>query len=347
MVSCPSPALTCRQAIAALPFCHPKRTRLPIMSTIELVDLELRDALALWPRVSLTAETLAQRRGDALALLRSVPIPDLPDIATGEIHVESAFGAKPIRVLTYRPVRSDYPLPVILHIHGGGFVMGTPEMKDVENRLFASELKSAIYSVDYRLAPEAPHPAPLEDIYSVFVWLHAHADRLGLDPARIGIKGESGGGGFAAGAALYARDRDGPKFAFQHLIYPMIDDRTAVRKDLHPHVGEFVWTQANNYFGWRSLLGAEPGSADVSPYAAAARAADVSGLPPTYISVGGLDLFLEENLIYADRLSRAGVPVEFHMYPRAYHGFYRATDARVTKQAEHDTREALRRFLHG
>ena len=236
------------------------------MSTIELVDPELRDALALWPQVPLTAETLTRRRADALALLSAVPTPDLPDIATGEIHVESAFGAKPIRVLTYRPVRSDDPLPVIVHIHGGGFVMGTPEMKDVENRLFASELKCAIYSVDYRLAPEAPHPAPLEDIYSVFVWLHANAGRLGLDPARIGIKGESGGGGFAAGAAFYARDRQGPKFAFQHLIYPMIDDRTAVRKDLHPYVGEFVWTQANNYFGWRSLLGEEPGSAGVSAW---------------------------------------------------------------------------------
>src|SRR3954447_10398001 len=131
------------------------------MSTIELVDPELRDALALWPQVPLTAETLTRRRADALALLSSVPTPDLPDIATGEIHVESAFGAKPIRVLTYRPVRSNDPLPVIVHIHGGGFVMGTPEMKDVENRLFASELKCAIYSVDYRLAPEAPHPAPL------------------------------------------------------------------------------------------------------------------------------------------------------------------------------------------
>ena len=318
------------------------------MSTIELVDPELRDALAQGPLLpSLTAETLSQRRASALELIGAVPKPNLPDIATDEIHVESAFGAKPIRVLTYRPVTSDAPLPVIVHIHGGGFVMGAPEMKDVENRLFASELRCAIYSVDHRLAPESPHPAPVEDIYSVFAWLHANADRLGLDPARIGIKGESGGGGFAAGAALYARDRQGPKFAFQHLVYPMIDDRTAVRKDLHPYVGEFIWTQENNYFGWRSLLGKEPGSADVSPYAAAARAADVSGLPPTYISVGGLDLFLEENIVYADRLSRAGVPVELHMYPGAHHGFYRVTNARVTKQAEHDTREALRRFLHG
>jgi acetyl esterase/lipase len=335
-----SPGRRCHTVLHSL-----ERTRLATMSTIELVDPELRDAIA--PQVPLSAETLAQRRADMIALANFAPKPDLPDIATGEIYVESSFGAKPVRVLSYRPVKTNGPLPVILHVHGGGFVMGSPEMKDVENRLFASELRCAIYSVDYRLAPEAPHPAPLEDIYSVFVWLHANARQLGLEPARIGIKGESGGGGFAAGAALYARDRPGPKFAFQHLIYPMIDDRSAIRQDLHPHVGEFVWTQENNRFGWRSLLGQEPGSADVSPYAAAARAADVSGLPPTYISVGGLDLFLEENQAYADRLSRAGVPVEFHQYPGAYHGFYRVTTARVTKQAEHDTREALRRFLHG
>jgi triacylglycerol lipase len=317
------------------------------MSTLELVDPELRDALALWPRMPLTAASLTQRRADLLTSRGTGPKPDLPDIAAGEIQVESAFGAKPIRVLTYRPLKADNPLPAIVHIHGGGFVMGAPEMKDVENRLLASELGCAIYSVDHRLAPEAPHPAPLEDIYSVFAWLHKNALQIGLDPDHIGIKGESGGGGFAAGVALYARDQKGPKFAFQHLIYPMIDERTAERKDLNPHVGEFVWTQKNNYFGWRSLLGKELGDVGVSPYAAASRAADVSGLPPTYISVGGLDLFLEENMTYADRLSRAGVPVEFHMYPRAYHGFYQVTNARVTQQAERDTREALRRFLHG
>src|SRR4051794_3624558 len=317
------------------------------MNTIDLVDPELREALSLWPRTPLTATSLSERRANWQNVIAAASTPELPGIAADEIQVKSAFGGNPIRVLTYRPAESAEALSTIVHVHGGGFVMGAPEMKDVENRLLASALNCAIYSVDYRLAPEAPHPAPLEDIYSVFVWLHANAGQLGLDPACIGIKGESGGGGLAAGVALYARDRQGPKFAFQHLIYPMIDDRTAVGKDLHPYVGEFVWTQENNYFGWHSLLGEEPGSADVSPYAAAARAADVSGLPPTYISVGGLDLFLEENLIYADRLSRAGVPVELHLYPRAYHGFYRATNARVTRQAEHDTREALRRFLHG
>jgi acetyl esterase/lipase len=210
------------------------------MSTIELVDPELRDALAQWPLLPLTAESLTRRRANALELLGGVPKPHLPDIATNEIHVESAFGAKPIRVLTYRPVTSDNPLPVIVHIHGGGFVMGAPEMKDVENRLFASELKCAIYSVDHRLAPEAPHPAPLEDIYSVFAWLHANAGQLGLDPARIGIKGESGGGGFAAAAALYARDRQGPKICLS--ASDLSDDRrpnggaqgpTSLRRRVH------------------------------------------------------------------------------------------------------------------
>jgi acetyl esterase/lipase len=225
-----------------LPYRFPRleRTQLTSMSTIELVDPELRDALALWPLQPLTADTLTERRANLLKVIGAVAKPDLPDITADEIRVESPFGATPIRVLTYCPIKSDNPLPTIVHIHGGGFVAGAPEMKDVENRLLASELRCAIYSVDYRLAPEAPHPAPLEDIYSVFAWLHGNAGQLGLDPDRIGIKGESGGGGFAAAAALYARDQQGPKFAFQHLIYPMIDDRTAVRKDLHPHVGEFV-----------------------------------------------------------------------------------------------------------
>jgi acetyl esterase/lipase len=316
------------------------------MSTIELIDPELRAALSLWGSLPLTADTLPQRRAN-YAKMAAVAKSDQLGVIADEIHVPSAFGAEPIRVLSYRPAKSERPLPTILHIHGGGFVMGLPDMKDMENGQFASELECAIYSVDHRLAPESPHPAPLEDIYSVFVWLHTNSSSLGLDPARIGIKGESGGGGLAAAAALYARDQQGPKFAFQHLIYPMIDDRTAVRKDLHPYVGEFVWTQQSNYFGWRSLLGREPGSDDISPYAAAARATDVAGLPPTYISVGGLDLFLEENLAYADRLSRAGVSVELHVYPRTYHGFYQAPEARVTRKAERDTREALQRFLHG
>src|ERR1700752_1333741 len=178
------------------------------MSTIELVDPELRDAFALWPLLPLNTESLPRRRAMRREPIAAVPKPNLPDIATDEIHVESAFGAKPIRVLTYRPVTSDDPLPAIVHIHGGGFLMGAPEMKDVENRLFTSELRCAIYSVDHRLAPESPHPAPVEDIYSVYIWLQANAGQLGLDSARIGNKGESGGGGFAPPPSTPATGRD-------------------------------------------------------------------------------------------------------------------------------------------
>lgn len=317
------------------------------MSTIDLVDPELREALDQRPKLRLTNEALQKSRAFILKAADAAPKPNIPDLDVAEIHVESSFGAPTIRVLSYRPSKVEGPLPAVLHVHGGGFVMGAPEMKDVENRILASELNCAIVSVDYRLAPEAPHPAPLQDVYSVLVWLHSNAAKLKLDPARIGIKGESGGGGIAAAVALYARDQTGPPLAFQHLTYPMIDDRTAIRQDLNPFVGEFVWTQDHNFFGWHALLGARPGGDGVSPYAAAARATDLSGLPPTFIAVGGLDLFLEENMSYADRLSHAGVPVEFHLYPGACHGFQLAAQARISMRAERDSRNALQRFLHG
>ena len=317
------------------------------MSTIDFVDPELREALQQRPRLKLSDEALAKSRAFIHKLAASTPKPDLPDLGVSELHVDSMFGGAPIRVLMYKPLRAPHPLPAFVHVHGGGFVMGAPEMRDVENRMLASKLNCVIVSVDYRLAPEAPYPAALHDVYSVLVWLNANAPALNVDPARIGIKGESGGGGIAAGVVLYARDKKGPAVAFQHLIYPMIDDRTATRTDINPFVGEFVWTQEHNLFGWRALLGQEPGRGDVSPYAAASRADDVSKLPPTYIAVGALDLFVEENVHYAHRLSCAGVPVELHVYPGAYHGFQAAAQARVSKQADRDSFDSLLRSLHG
>jgi triacylglycerol lipase len=159
--------------------------------------------------------------------------------------------------------------------------------------------------------------------------------------------GESAGGGLAAALALLARDRREYKLAFQHLIYPMLDDRTCVTKSPHPYTGEFIWTPHNNSFGWCSLLGVAPGSADVSPYAAPARAADLARLPPTFISTGALDLFLEEDIDYAKRLAWQGVPVELHVYPGAYHAFDMEPIARVAVNARRDSVAALRRFLHG
>jgi acetyl esterase/lipase len=199
--------------------------------------------------------------------------------------------------------------------------------------------------VDYRLAPETPHPGPVEDCYAALKWLYTHADELGVDPKRIAIGGASAGGGLAAALGLLTRDRGEVPLVFQLLIYPMLDDRTVTTTDPHPYTGEFIWTAEANRFGWRSLLGQEPGGPDVSPYAAAARAESLAGLPSTFISVGALDLFLEEDIEYARRLIRAGVPTELHVYPGAYHGFNLTADAQVSQVAARDQLAALKRAL--
>jgi triacylglycerol lipase len=283
--------------------------------------------------------------------MRASPIvfpPRPEDVARTDLANHSApgpAGAPEVPVIVLRPAGADGVLPCILHIHGGGYVLGSAAAGEAALRPLAADLGCCVVTVDYRLAPETPHPGPVEDCYAALAWVFAHAEALKIDPARIGVMGESAGGGLAAGLALLARDRGDYALAFQHLIYPMIDDRTVTHPDPHPHVGEFVWTPQRNRFGWTSLLGAEPGSDGVSPYAAAARAEDLSALPPTFIATGALDLFLEEDLEYARRLTRAAVPVELHVYPGAYHGFQWERRADVARQAERDSRAALARAL--
>ncbi len=316
------------------------------MDSKHLLDPELADLLKSMPQFELSDQTLPGVRADFATMMAETPRPP------SETQVESFMipgpaGAPQVRALLYKPADAQGALPAILHIHGGGYVLGAPEMADAANRLSASELGCVIVSVDYRLAPETCHPGPLRDCYAALAWLHGNAGPLGVDAARIGVKGESAGGGLAAALALYARDQGGPGLAFQHLIYPMIDDRTCTNPDPHPFTGEFTWTPAKNAYGWSSLLGMPPGSPGVSAYAAVARAEQLAGLPPAFIAVGALDLFLEENLAYARRLTRAGVPAELHLYPGAFHGFHMAPGARVTQAAERDSREALRRSLHG
>ena len=204
-----------------------------------------------------------------------------------------------------------------------------------------------IVSVDYRLAPETRFPGALEDCYAALTWSFAQAATLGIDAARLGVMGESAGGGLAASLALLARDRREHALAFQHLIYPMLDDRTCIRTDPHPYAGEILWTPHNNAFGWSSLLGVAPGSDNVSPYAAPARAQNLAGLPRTFISTGALDLFLEEDLDYARRLTRHGVPVELHVYPGAYHGFDLVPGTHIGQIASRDSLAALRYALQG
>lgn len=315
------------------------------MTTRHLVDPELVAALDAFPALEFTPETLPLIR----AALKEWPTPeDLPDysaISVSERFVPGPEGAPDVRVLVYMPGNVSTPLPALLWIHGGGYIIGSADQDDLLVKELVSAIGCAAVSVDYRLAPETHHPGPVEDCYAALKWLYAHAEELGVDTTRIAIGGASAGGGLAAGLALLTRDRGEVPLAFQFLVFPMLDDRTVTAPDPHPYTGEFLWTRDANRFGWTALLGQEPGGPDISPYAAAARAEHLEGLPPTFISVGALDLFLEENIEYARRLIRAGVPTELHVYPGAFHGFNMAPGAQVSQASTRDQLNALTRAL--
>jgi acetyl esterase/lipase len=312
------------------------------MNSQHLVDPELQPFLDMFPSMMLSLESLDAMRN------RELPLPPIEEsgVDLERIHVPGPAGAPDVLLHIYRPREAARPLPCIYHIHGGGYVGGKAKDLEPMHRPLAAALGCAIVSVDYRLAPETPFPGPLEDCYAGLAWTFGQAETLGLDTARIGVMGESAGGGLAAALALLARDRGEYRLAFQHLIYPMLDDRTCTA-DPHPYAGEFLWHAHNNRFGWTSLLGHAPGGEGVSPYAAPARATHLAGLPPSFISTGALDLFLDEDIDYAQRLIRAGVPTELHVYPGAFHAFDMMQGAAVADQARRDSRAALARFLAG
>jgi len=311
------------------------------MNSRHLVDPQLLPLLDLFPTAELSRDSLPELR----AQLDALSPPDESGALIEEHRIPGPAGAPDIAVRILCPRDATGALPVIYHIHGGGYIAGTASGSDARNGPTAIALDCAVVSVEYRLAPETPFPGPIEDCYAGLAWLFGHAAELGLDPSRIGVMGESAGGGLAAALALLVRDRGEYRLAFQHLIYPMLDDRTGTSSEPHPYVGDYVWTAAKNRFGWEALLGHAPGGEGVSPYAAPARADDLTGLPPTFLYTGALDLFLEENLDYARRLARAGVPIEFHLFPGAFHGFELQPDSHLAQQALLIGRAALRRFL--
>ncbi|CAI9119855.1 alpha/beta hydrolase [Brytella acorum] len=306
-----------------------------------LVDPALLPFLDLLPAGDVTAETLAWRRSrmrDLVALQERTQ--DGLAVSVTESHVPGSEGAADVRVLVVAPKTGGAGRGAMLHCHGGGMVMGMPELSLPVLRQMADTLDIVIVSVDYRLAPEAPFPAPIEDCYAALVWLHANAESLGVDPTRIGVTGESAGGNLAAAVSLMARDRKGPPLLFQNLIYPMLDERPDATDN--PLVGAFCWTRASNAFAWQAYLGSKT-DGPVSPYAAPARAQDLSGLPPTWLCVGALDLFLDEDLRFVRDLAAAVVPVELVVYPGAFHAFDVAPHAPVAIRARSDRMEALRR----
>lgn len=313
------------------------------MSSRHLVDPELLGVLEAFPKAEFSNATLAALR--AVQLPFAVDEVAIRRVSLTERSIPGPAGCPDVGVLIFAPHEFHAPTPCIVHMHGGGYVVGSAASVAPTLYTLSAALECVIVSVNYRLAPETRFPGNIEDCYAALAWVFAHASELRVDPGRIGVKGESAGGGLAAALALLARDRGRFRIAFQHLDAPMLDDRTCLNKDPNPFAGEFIWTPQHNAFGWSSLLGVAPGSAGISSYAAAARAEDLYGLPPTFIATGALDLFAEENLEYSRRLMRAGVPVELHVYPGAIHGFGLAPQAQVSSVAARISLAALRRFM--
>ena len=265
-----------------------------------------------------------QSIGHLLEVLKAFPVAN--DVRSERYETTTSDGYS-LSMVWYHPKETQSSAgpgtgPALLHIHGGGFIAFKPT--DFHNILRNNVSLSGvpILTVDYRLAPEHEYPTALYDCYQALTWLQSHAKLLNIDPARIGVMGESAGGGLAAAVALLARDRClKPPLAKQILVYPMLDDRNTVTKDkkLLPML---THTWDDNFVGWAAYLGGEiVGSSFVCAYAAPARASNLSGLPSAYIDVGQLDIFLDENLEYARRLQEAGAEVEFHLYDGVPHAF--------------------------
>ena len=309
------------------------------------VDPELAGPLRNWPGSfdAPNARNLASMRAgdgpDSLGLTA-------PEFQPRRTKIPGRAGAADSPVLIIDPKPDQRNKPAVLYIHGGGYILGSADSNLRNAQDIAQGTDSLVVSVDYTLAPEAKFPISLEQNYAALAWLHKNAGQLGVDAARIAVSGDSAGGGHAAQLAIAARDRKEYPIAFQCLIYPMLDDRTGSTHRVPPHIGHFVWTEAANRFGWSSLLGIPAGSASVPPGSVPARVKDLSGLPPTFIGVGSIDLFFEEDMEYAKRLALAGVRTELFVVPGAYHGFdVVARDARLSVQFRDVWQSAIRRGL--
>jgi acetyl esterase/lipase len=308
------------------------------------INPELRRATWFVPPVSFSARTLPVFRV-LTSHHRAPKVPSVDDVAVRDVQVPGLEGAPPVRVRLYQPRPSTGPVPVLLWIHGGGFIIGTSEMDQGLTLAMVRELGIAVASVDYRLAPEHPFPAAVEDCCAALAWLHAEAEALGLRADRVAVGGASAGGGLAAGLVLMAHDRGDLPIALQVLVYPMLDDRTVLRSDVDTS-GLRMWSTSSNAFGWTSYLAGPPGRAELSAYVAPARHQELAGLPPAWVGVGTCDLFHDEDLAYATRLTEAGVTCELHVAPGAYHGFDRVSPKTdVVRQFRRSYLTAIRRTL--
>lgn len=279
--------------------------------------------------------TMFESMGDGAAQARS-------DVKWEDVQIAGPEGAPDVTVRLYRPPSESGTHPGLIYIHGGGFCVGNIESEHVGAASLCADVDAVVASVEYRLAPEDPFPAGLEDCYAALKWMHSEASSLGVDPEHIGIMGQSAGGGLSAGLALMARDKGGPKICYQVLGIPELDDRLET-----PSMTQFtdtpLWNRPNAIKSWEHYLRGNTG--DVSSYAAPARATDLSGLPPAYVSTMEFDPLRDEGIQYAMRLLEHGVSVELHSYPGTFHGSMLVAEAEVSKRAAQEMADALRRGL--
>jgi acetyl esterase/lipase len=286
--------------------------------------------------------TLRATTNEILAFMESqLPVRD--EVTRTRYTAHSYDGAQvPLRWYTPQGDDRGTAGPAALYVHGGGMIAGSVDLYDRTIAAYVADSGVPLLAVDYRLAPEYPHPCPIEDAYAGLAWLHANAAALGVEPNRIALMGDSAGGGLAACATLLARDR-GLSVAKQILIYPMLNDRNTVTD---PVLVQYAgWTYDNNYTGWYALLGDALGMPGVPASASAVRAEDLSALPPTYVEVGDLDIFRDESIDYARRVAAAGNSVELHVHPGCPHGWERVIpNADVSERSRADRIRALCSF---
>ncbi|WHT17607.1 alpha/beta hydrolase [Crossiella sp. CA-258035] len=310
------------------------------------IDPELATWITMIPEVDFADPAAIRARMREMADVIPAYQPVNP-VEVRALSIPGPAGAPEVDIRVYTPAAEPGPLGALVHIHGGGFVIGDLDMAERTALRVADEVGVVVVAMDYRLAPEHPFPAGLEDCYATLEWTAKHAAELGVDPDRIAVGGDSAGGGLAAAVTLLARDRGGPALAYQVLNIPELDDRLST-----PSMTAFtdtpMWHRPNAILSWDFYLGdGRRGTEDVSPYAAPARATDLSGLPPAFVAVCEFDPLRDEGLDYAQRLVQAGVSTELHLYPGTFHGSAFVAGAAVTVRMGRDLTDALRRALRG
>jgi acetyl esterase/lipase len=311
-----------------------------------MIDPELAAFVEAMPVLDLSDPVTARQGFETLLVQIGRDVPDSLQLEISDRTVPGWVGDPDVPVRIYRPEEAvaGAVVPGILLIHGGGFIVGSVEAENLGAAMMASQTGAVVVSVEYRLAPEHPYPAGVHDCYAALSFLHASAAELGVDTTRVALCGASAGGGLAAATALLARDRGGPAVCFQMLHIPELDDRLQT-PSMRAFVDSPVWNQPLAVQSWRAYLGPLYGSDDVPIYAAPARATDLSGLPPAYVSTAENDPLRDEGVDYALRMLQAGVSVELHQFPGTFHGSALVTTASVSRRAQGEAAHVMRRAL--